>query len=652
MLVALATVVPITLLAVEWTLDLAAHQRSEVESLGRGVQELRASLERSLAGSLRALLAAEDARPVLHYTADTLLPPANGLPLRRSPTPLATAFGPAAPLAFFSTDANWSQRAEGAVGPVRCCFWLPHPELATLLPDDRDRRALYGVVDRRVRAWVETRGSSLFQWGWLATPEFREERSPQLALAAFVFDAETDPFLREENDELLQQLVSGLSGLDAPLLIGPCRAEVSEPESDRPQFLVVSRLVLPVDEAPLQEVGRVAGGLRQFHLTLAHVDAPLRLTLLQGATYALEPLLQSWARSWAQEQLGTAQSLEFGPSTRPTLGRIDLDLVQAAGLSAVGAPPGQAGLTPPSLPATLTIDPRGLQRRHRVEWIVLAVGLAVSAAVGGSLLAAGLKDLQRRLRQADRTSNFVAAVTHEFRTPLSTIALHAEMLLEGWTVDPEQRQEYYRRIANETTRLSRLVERILEQSQLSRGRTQAPAAEPELGDLNAAVKAVIPSLGPERRAGSPTCASSWPTDCRRCCRAPKPSRASSPTWSRTRASTRRRGSVPKGSSHCWCAPASPPARCGSKCWTAGQGFPRPSASASSRPSTGSATKRRAPPLAPASACTWSSSRCRPWVDAPKSSTGPGAGPACASRSPPVEGPGAKVNPRQGARGRG
>jgi signal transduction histidine kinase len=499
MLVALATVVPITLLAVEWTLDLAAHQRSEVESLGRGVQELRASLERSLAGSLRALLAAEDARPVLHYTADTLLPPANGLPLRRSPTPLATAFGPAAPLAFFSTDANWSQRAEGAVGPVRCCFWLPHPELATLLPDDRDRRALYGVVDRRVRAWVETRGSSLFQWGWLATPEFREERSPQLALAAFVFDAETDPFLREENDELLQQLVSGLSGLDAPLLIGPCRAEVSEPESDRPQFLVVSRLVLPVDEAPLQEVGRVAGGLRQFHLTLAHVDAPLRLTLLQGATYALEPLLQSWARSWAQEQLGTAQSLEFGPSTRPTLGRIDLDLVQAAGLSAVGAPPGQAGLTPPSLPATLTIDPRGLQRRHRVEWIVLAVGLAVSAAVGGSLLAAGLKDLQRRLRQADRTSNFVAAVTHEFRTPLSTIALHAEMLLEGWTVDPEQRQEYYRRIANETTRLSRLVERILEQSQLSRGRTQAPAAEPELGDLNAAVKAVIPSL----EAGAP-----------------------------------------------------------------------------------------------------------------------------------------------------
>jgi signal transduction histidine kinase len=62
--------------------------------------------------------------------------------------------------------------------------------------------------------------------------------------------------------------------------------------------------------------------------------------------------------------------------------------------------------------------------------------------------------------------NFVAAVTHELRTPISTIQLHAEMLLEGWTTDPEVVKTYHARILRETKRLSTLVERVLEKSRL------------------------------------------------------------------------------------------------------------------------------------------------------------------------------------------
>jgi signal transduction histidine kinase len=84
----------------------------------------------------------------------------------------------------------------------------------------------------------------------------------------------------------------------------------------------------------------------------------------------------------------------------------------------------------------------------------------------------------------------VAAVTHELRTPVSTIRLHAEMLLDGW-VDAAKQEEYYRRIVRETQRLSTLVERVLEKSRLKENVTR-----PVPGDLNEHVLALQGDLLP------------------------------------------------------------------------------------------------------------------------------------------------------------
>jgi len=113
---------------------------------------------------------------------------------------------------------------------------------------------------------------------------------------------------------------------------------------------------------------------------------------------------------------------------------------------------------------------------------LFAVGLmlVLTLATGMSLL---YRSVSRELEQAHRTQNFVAAVTHELRTPVSTIRLHGEMLLDGWAVDEEKRQEYYRRIVRETGRLSTLVENVLEKSRLKESVT-----EPELSDLNEVVR--------------------------------------------------------------------------------------------------------------------------------------------------------------------
>jgi signal transduction histidine kinase len=72
----------------------------------------------------------------------------------------------------------------------------------------------------------------------------------------------------------------------------------------------------------------------------------------------------------------------------------------------------------------------GEARLARQRWRYMGVTalLLVSLATGLWLL---LRSVRRDLEQAQRTENFVAAVTHELRTPLSAIKLYGEMLMDG-----------------------------------------------------------------------------------------------------------------------------------------------------------------------------------------------------------------------------
>ena len=114
--------------------------------------------------------------------------------------------------------------------------------------------------------------------------------------------------------------------------------------------------------------------------------------------------------------------------------------------------------------------------------LILALMLVVTLGTGMTLM---VRSVNRELEQARRTQNFVAAVTHELRTPVSAIRLHGEMLLEGWASDEAKKQEYYRRIVRECGRLSTLVENVLEKSKL-----KEKVTEPELSDLNATVQRI------------------------------------------------------------------------------------------------------------------------------------------------------------------
>lgn len=143
----------------------------------------------------------------------------------------------------------------------------------------------------------------------------------------------------------------------------------------------------------------------------------------------------------------------------------------------------------------VVVNPDNIEDRYRTQRLHLlgvAAMLVLSLGTGLALL---LRSVRRDLEAASRTENFVAAITHELRTPLSAIRMHGEMLQDGWIKDDDKRAEYYRRIVRETNRLETLVERVLEKSRLA-----TSPARPEPGDLNAVVSSLEPALLGSRSA--------------------------------------------------------------------------------------------------------------------------------------------------------
>lgn len=89
-----------------------------------------------------------------------------------------------------------------------------------------------------------------------------------------------------------------------------------------------------------------------------------------------------------------------------------------------------------------------------------------------------------------RRSEFVANISHELKTPMTTIAGFADGILDG-TIPPEKERESLQVISSETRRLSRLVRRMLE---LSRLQSSERVAAQEQFDVAEVLLRVLVSL--------------------------------------------------------------------------------------------------------------------------------------------------------------
>lgn len=95
--------------------------------------------------------------------------------------------------------------------------------------------------------------------------------------------------------------------------------------------------------------------------------------------------------------------------------------------------------------------------------------LVVAIAVGGWLLTS---DLNRQLTLARQKTDFVSNVTHELKTPLTSIRMFAELLAEGRVQEESKKKVYLEIIGSETARLTRLINNVLDFSRIERGEKQ------------------------------------------------------------------------------------------------------------------------------------------------------------------------------------
>lgn len=108
-------------------------------------------------------------------------------------------------------------------------------------------------------------------------------------------------------------------------------------------------------------------------------------------------------------------------------------------------------------------------------------------AVLGSIFAFGIyflySNIKREIYLSQAKSEFVSNVSHEIRTPLSLIGMFAETLETGRVSSEEKKKEYYSIISKETQRLSRIVNRILNFSQLEANKKTFNFQSVQVNDL-------------------------------------------------------------------------------------------------------------------------------------------------------------------------
>ncbi len=147
--------------------------------------------------------------------------------------------------------------------------------------------------------------------------------------------------------------------------------------------------------------------------------------------------------------------------------------------------------------ALYLVDPGQISRAARTLQFTLGliVLLLVAAIVsGGSLIAA---DVRRQVRLAQQKTDFVSNVSHELKTPLTSIRMFADLLAEKRVPDEERQATYLRIIAAEASRLTRLINNVLDFARLERG---APPGEHHECDLVDAVRDVVETVGPHLEA--------------------------------------------------------------------------------------------------------------------------------------------------------
>ncbi|PIE43853.1 MAG: histidine kinase [Gammaproteobacteria bacterium] len=97
-----------------------------------------------------------------------------------------------------------------------------------------------------------------------------------------------------------------------------------------------------------------------------------------------------------------------------------------------------------------------------------------------------------QLKLVRQQQDFVAAVSHELKTPLTSIRMYGEILKAGWAGE-EKKQRYYSYIYAESERLSRLIDNVLQLARFDRNEIQLDLKTMTVRELTDRVRSRIDS---------------------------------------------------------------------------------------------------------------------------------------------------------------
>src|SRR5271156_265311 len=126
-----------------------------------------------------------------------------------------------------------------------------------------------------------------------------------------------------------------------------------------------------------------------------------------------------------------------------------------------------------------------------VGWIILSLRQTVLLFFGFFFFATIIVGmilnttfLVREIRLNEQHGSFINAVTHELKTPITSIRLYLETL-QRREVEEAQRQQFYQLMLDDTDRLMGTVEQVLKAGQVGYKRGEQYRAKVDLGNLAA-----------------------------------------------------------------------------------------------------------------------------------------------------------------------
>lgn len=113
-------------------------------------------------------------------------------------------------------------------------------------------------------------------------------------------------------------------------------------------------------------------------------------------------------------------------------------------------------------------------------YVIVTIVVVVSLLVMMWIL---VRRVRREVELSRLKSSFVGDVSHELKTPLALIRMFAETLSEGRVRTEEKKHEYYEIISRESTRLTHLIDNILDFSRIDAGKKEYDMKQIDVGQI-------------------------------------------------------------------------------------------------------------------------------------------------------------------------